>query len=80
VITYVDTSTLLTLIIDEDGSDRAATIWTSADAVASASPVLVERRADVADVAGLRGDDAAHLGAAALAVTVPVSAVVAGQR
>ena len=48
MITYVDTSTLLKLVIDEDGSDRASTIWTSADTVAAASLIAVEARAALA--------------------------------
>ncbi len=48
MITYVDTSTLLKLIIDENGSDRAMTIWSSADAVASVSLIAVEARAALA--------------------------------
>ncbi|MGD9998678.1 MAG: type II toxin-antitoxin system VapC family toxin [Ilumatobacteraceae bacterium] len=48
MITYVDTSTLLKLIIDEDGSDRAATIWATADAVASVNLIVVEARAALA--------------------------------
>ena len=48
MITYVDTSVLLKLIIDEDGSDRAALIWSSADAVASVSLIAVEARAAIA--------------------------------
>lgn len=48
MITYVDTSTLLKLVIDEDGSDRASTIWTSADTVASVSLIAVEARAALA--------------------------------
>ncbi|MAT05502.1 MAG: VapC toxin family PIN domain ribonuclease [Acidimicrobiaceae bacterium] len=48
MITYVDTSTLLKLVIDEDGSDRAGTIWTSADIVAAASLIAVEARAVLA--------------------------------
>ncbi|MEM1332723.1 MAG: type II toxin-antitoxin system VapC family toxin [Actinomycetota bacterium] len=48
MITYVDTSTLLKLVIDEDGSDRASTIWTSADSVASAGLIVVEARAALA--------------------------------
>lgn len=48
MITYVDTSTLLKLIIDEAGSDRAALIWSSADAVASVSLITVEARAAIA--------------------------------
>lgn len=48
MITYVDTSTLLKLVIDEDGSDRASMIWTSADTLASAALVVVEARAALA--------------------------------
>ncbi len=48
MITYVDTSTMLKLVIDEDGSDRASTIWTSADTVASVSLIAVEARAALA--------------------------------
>lgn len=48
MITYVDTSTLLKLVVDEEGSDRAGTIWTSADTVASVSLVTVEARAALA--------------------------------
>lgn len=48
MITYIDTSTLLKLVIDEDGSDQAATIWASADTVASVALVTVEARAALA--------------------------------
>ena len=48
MITYVDTSTLLKLVIDEDGSDRAGMIWTSADTVASVLLIVVETRAALA--------------------------------
>lgn len=48
MLTYVDTSTLLKLIIDEDGSDRASTIWSSAGAVASVALIEVEARAALA--------------------------------
>lgn len=48
MITYVDTSTLLKLVIDEDGSDRASTIWASADTVASVALIVVEARAALA--------------------------------
>jgi uncharacterized protein len=51
VITYVDTSTLLKLIIDEEGSGRAVLIWSSADAVASVSLITVEARAAIASAA-----------------------------
>lgn len=54
MITYVDTSTLLKLVIDEAGSDRAATIWTSADSVASVSLIAVEARAALAAARGGR--------------------------
>jgi predicted nucleic acid-binding protein len=48
VITYVDTSTLLKLVIDEDGSERAGLIWNGADVLASASMLVVEARATLA--------------------------------
>lgn len=48
MITYVDTSTLLKLVIDEDGSDRAGMIWTSAETVASIVLITVEARAALA--------------------------------
>ena len=51
MITYVDTSTLLKLIIDEEGSDRAALIWSSADAVASVTLITVEAHAAIAAAA-----------------------------
>ena len=54
MITYVDTSTLIKLIIDEEGSDRAELIWQSADSVASVSLVVVEARAALA--AAARGE------------------------
>jgi predicted nucleic acid-binding protein len=51
VITYVDTSTLIKLIVDEEGSDRAELIWQSADSVASVRLVAVEARAALAAAA-----------------------------
>ena len=45
MITYIDTSILLKLILEETGSDRAAMIWRSADTVAAASIGYVEARA-----------------------------------
>lgn len=48
MITYVDTSSLLKLLIDEDGSEQAGQLWDSADAVASAVLVVVEARAALA--------------------------------
>lgn len=48
MITYVDTSSLLKLVIDEDGSERAELIWDSADVLASVALVVVEGRAALA--------------------------------
>jgi predicted nucleic acid-binding protein len=48
LITYVDTSTLIKLIVEEEGSDRAELIWQTADSVASVSLVVVEARAALA--------------------------------
>ena len=48
MITYVDTSTLLKLLIDEVGSDRAAQVWEGADDLASVSLTAVEARAALA--------------------------------
>ena len=48
MITYIDTSVLIKLIIDEDGSDEAEAIWDSADALVSAATLVVEARAALA--------------------------------
>lgn len=48
MITYVDTSTLLKLLIEEPGSAQAALIWDSADVVAAARVAHVEARAALA--------------------------------
>ena len=48
MITYVDTSTLLKLIIEEPGSDRAELIWRSADTLAAVNLIVVEARAALA--------------------------------
>jgi len=48
VITYVDTSTLLKLLIEEDGSERAGLIWDTAESLTSAALVIVESRAALA--------------------------------
>lgn len=48
MITYVDTSSLLKLVIDEAGSERAELIWDSADVLASVALVVVEGRAALA--------------------------------
>lgn len=54
MIAYVDASTLIKLIIDEEGSERAELIWQTADSVASVSLVVVEARAALA--AATRGE------------------------
>lgn len=51
MITYVDTSTLIKLIVEEEGSDRAELIWQSADSVASVSLIVVEASAALAAAA-----------------------------
>jgi predicted nucleic acid-binding protein len=51
LITYIDTSTLIKLIVEEEGSDRAELIWQTADLVASVSLVVVESRAALAAAA-----------------------------
>lgn len=51
MITYVDTSTLLKLVVDEEGSDRAAVIWSSAESVAAVSLIEVEARSALAAAA-----------------------------
>ena len=48
MITYVDTSTLLRLLVEEDGSERAALIWDTAESLASAALIGVEGRAALA--------------------------------
>ena len=48
MITYIDTSTLIKVIVDEEGSDRADVVWQSAQAVASAGLIVVEARAALA--------------------------------
>jgi predicted nucleic acid-binding protein len=51
LITYVDTSTLIKLIVEEDGSDRAEAVWQAADAVTSVGLIIVEARAALAAAA-----------------------------
>lgn len=48
MITYVDTSTLIKLIIEESGSDAAAVIWDQANVLAAARILYVEARAALA--------------------------------
>ncbi|MGB6057318.1 MAG: type II toxin-antitoxin system VapC family toxin [Microthrixaceae bacterium] len=48
MITYIDTSSLLKLLIEEDGSDRAGLIWDTADALVSVALIVVEGLAALA--------------------------------
>lgn len=48
MITYVDTSSLIKLVIEEVGSERVELIWDSADALASVTLVVVEGRSALA--------------------------------
>jgi uncharacterized protein len=48
VITYVDTSTLLKLVVDEEGSESADQIWDAAEVLASVRLIVVEARAALA--------------------------------
>ena len=72
MITYVDTSTLIKLIVEEVGSERAELIWHSADSLASVGLIVVEARAALA--AAARGNwlsaDQLHLAKAELAAFV----------
>jgi uncharacterized protein len=51
MILYVDTSTLIKLIVHEPGSDRSQLIWDSADAVATVRLTIAEARAALAAAA-----------------------------
>ena len=51
MIIYVDTSTLIKLIVEEAGSDRAELIWQTADSLASARLIVVEAHAALAAAA-----------------------------
>lgn len=48
MITYIDTSALLKLLVEEDGSDRAGLIWDTADVLVSVALIVVEGRAALA--------------------------------
>ena len=48
MITYVDTSSLLKLLIEEPGSEQVGRLWDTADALASVPLVVVEARAALA--------------------------------
>lgn len=51
MITYVDTSTLIKLIVEEAGSEQAELIWNSSDSLASVRLIVVEARAALAAAA-----------------------------
>ncbi len=51
MIFYVDTSTLLKLVVEETGSDRAVEIWSRAERLASVSLIAVEAVAALASAA-----------------------------
>lgn len=48
MITYIDTSSLLKLVIEEPGSERVGRIWDAADVVTSVVLVVVEASAALA--------------------------------
>ena len=48
MIVYLDTSSLLKLLIDEDGSESVELIWDTADVLASTALIVVEARAALA--------------------------------
>ncbi len=48
MITYVDTSTLLKLVVEEDGSEGAGLMWDAAESLTSAALLVVEGRAALA--------------------------------
>jgi predicted nucleic acid-binding protein len=48
LITYVDTSTLIKLVLVEDGSSTANQIWDAADVLVSSTLVVVEARSALA--------------------------------
>jgi predicted nucleic acid-binding protein len=48
VITYVDTSVLIKVLVDEPGTDQARRLWQGAEELASVTLVAVEARAALA--------------------------------
>lgn len=48
MIAYFDTSALIKLVIDEEGSDRAALVWDATDGPVSVALIAVEGRAALA--------------------------------
>lgn len=51
MITYVDTSVLIKLVVQEPGTDEATQIWEASDSVVSVALVQVEARAALAGAA-----------------------------
>lgn len=51
MITYVDTSSLLKLVIEEEGSDLVEVVWDASGALASVTLIVVEARAALAAAA-----------------------------
>lgn len=51
MITYVDTSALLKLLVQEEGSEQVGLIWDVADSLAAVSLLVVEGRAALAAAA-----------------------------
>ena len=48
MITYVDTSSLLKLLVDEVGSDQVEALWDASEVLASSALIRVEARAALA--------------------------------
>lgn len=48
MITYIHTSSLLKLLVEEDGSDRVGLLWDTADSLVSVALIVVEGRAALA--------------------------------
>ena len=72
MIAYVDTSALLKLIVDEEGSDRVEPVWDTADVIVAASVIVVEARAALAAAARGRRITAAQHRAAKQELTMLV--------
>ncbi len=68
MITYFDTSTLIKLLVEEDGSTQAELLWQTADSLASVRLVVVEARAALAAAHRARRLSADQLTAAKVAL------------
>jgi len=67
MITYVDTSTLLMLVIGEAGSDRVGIIWSSDETLASAALIAIE----ASPVGGAAGGETSPGGAVGGCASAP---------